>query len=165
MPNPAARQPRYQDATLRSFRFNASGRYDTSMTAPLKSSNDSESPEAGTEVSPSRASQGPLPSQPNFRLVVTWLCVVTGPLLLIMAYFPLIRATLQEQPWLITLFREHYTVIFGLPSAALLSFLLVIVFEARFDQIEMEIAHILKFRGASGPIVLWVLCFLSIASA
>ena len=99
------------------------------------------------------------------RQVVTWLCVVSGPALAAITFFPIVRAALQQQQWLLTIFQQHYVVIFGLPSAALLSFMLVVVFEARFDNIEMEIANIVKFRGASGPIILWVLCFLSIASA
>jgi hypothetical protein len=99
------------------------------------------------------------------RQVVTWLCVVSGPALAAITFFPIIRAALQQQQWLLTIFRQHYAAIFGLPSAALLSFMLIVVFEARFDNIEMEIANLIKFRGASGPIVLWVLCFLSIAAA
>jgi hypothetical protein len=99
------------------------------------------------------------------RQVVTWLCVISGPALAAITFFPIVRAALQQQQWLLTIFQQHYVVIFGLPSAALLSFMLVVVFEARFDNIEMEIANIVKFRGASGPIILWVLCFLSIASA
>jgi len=99
------------------------------------------------------------------RQVVTWLCVLCGPALAAITFFPVIRAALQQQQWLLTIFREHYAAIFGLPSAGLLSFMLVVVFEARFDNIEMEIANLVKFRGASGPIILRVPCFLSIASA
>jgi hypothetical protein len=99
------------------------------------------------------------------RQVVTWLCVVSGPALAAITFPPIVRAALQQQQWLHTIFQQHYVVIFGLPSAALLSFMLVVVFEARFDNIEMEVVNIIKFRGASGPIILWVLCFLSIASA
>jgi hypothetical protein len=99
------------------------------------------------------------------RQVVTWICVACGPALAAITFFPVIHAALQQQQWLLAIFRQHYAAIFGLPSAALLAFMLVVVFEARFDNIEMEIVNLVKFRGASGPIVLWVLCFLSIASA
>ena len=106
------------------------------------------------------------PSPPSLvRQVVTWRCVLCGPALAAITFFPVIRAALQQQQWLLTIFRQHYAAIFGLPSAALLSFMLVVVFEARFDNIEMEVANLVKFRGASGPVILWVLCFLSIASA
>jgi hypothetical protein len=99
------------------------------------------------------------------RRTVTWLCIAFGPVLSVVTYYPLIQATLQHQQWIYTIFREHYDVIFGLPSASLLSFMLVVVFEARFDKIEMEIAGLVKFKGASGPIVLWILCFFSIVTA
>lgn len=106
------------------------------------------------------------PSPPSLvRQVVTWLCVACGPVLAAITFFPIIRAALQQRQWLLVIFRQHYAAIFGLPSAALLAFMLVVVFEARFDNIEMEIANLVKFRGASGPIILWILCFLSIASA
>jgi hypothetical protein len=68
--------------------------------------------------------------------------------------------------WVVGIFRDHFAVIIGLPLAAMLSFILVVLFEARFDSIEMEAFHgFIKFRGASGPIVLWVLCFLSMAAS
>ena len=128
--------------------------------------------DGGTEASKTSDSDAVAPtgigvssSNPVIRQVVTWLCLVAGPVLVGVSYFPIIRAALQQQPWLLATFKEHYAAIFGLPSAALLSFILVIVFEARFDNIEMEIFNVVKFRGASGPIILWVLCFLSIASA
>src|SRR5690349_21429421 len=99
------------------------------------------------------------------RQVVTWLCVISGPALAAITFPRLCGQRYSNSSWLLTIFQQHYVVIFGLPSAALLSFMLVVVFEARFDNIEMEIANIVKFRGASGPIILWVLCFLSIELA
>jgi hypothetical protein len=104
-------------------------------------------------------------ANPTARRIVTWLCLVAGIGLVAVTYFPVIRAALNQDPWLLEIFRKHYAAIFGLPGAALLSFILVVVFEARFDRIEMEIANVLKFRGASGPVILWVLCFLSMTLA
>lgn len=102
---------------------------------------------------------------PLIRQGVTWLSLGFGPVLAVITYYPLILAVLQHQQWIYTIFSEHYDVIFGLPSAALLSFMLVVVSEARFDRIEIEISNVVKFRGASGPIILWILCFLSITFA
>ena len=104
-------------------------------------------------------------ANPTARKIVTWLCLVAGIGLVAVTYFPVIRAALNQDSWLLEIFRQHYAAIFGLPGAALLSFILVVVFEARFDRIEMEIANVLKFRGASGPVILWVLCFLSMTLA
>lgn len=47
----------------------------------------------------------------------------------------------------------------GLPSAALASLCLVIVLENTSGPIEFEGLGF-KFKGASGPVVLWCLCFL-----
>lgn len=118
---------------------------------------------SATDPQPSGTSSSSPPSVA--RQAVTWLCIIAGPVLVGISFFPIIRAALLQEPWLITIFQHHYAAIFGLPAAALLAFILVVVFEARFDHIEMDIFNLLKFRGASGPIVLWVLCFLSITSA
>jgi hypothetical protein len=42
--------------------------------------------------------------------------------------------------------RTPHDDLFGFPSAALLSFMLVVVSEARFDNIEMEVANILVIK-------------------
>ena len=140
--------------------------YTDRVTATLKPSNSGgNGPDVTDDAIDARANLES-PSPPSLvRQVVTWLCVACGPALAAITFFPVIRAALEQQQWLLVIFRQHYAAIFGLPSAALLSFMLVVVFEARFDNIEMEIANVVKFRGASGPIILWILCFLSIASA
>ena len=132
------------------------------MTTRLGSaSRENESSEVAEQNTEPRTSLSHL----TFRRIVTWLCLVAGIGLVGITYFPVIRAALNQDPWLLAIFQQHYDAIFGLPGAALLSFILVVVFEARFDKIEMEIFNILEFRGASGPVVLWVLCFLSITAA
>lgn len=102
---------------------------------------------------------------PLIRKAVTLLSLGFGPVLALVTYYPLVLAVLEHQQWLYVIFSEHYDVIFGLPSAALLSFMIVVISEARFDSIEIEISNVVKFRGASGPIILWILCFLSVTFA
>jgi hypothetical protein len=46
-----------------------------------------------------------------------------------------------------------------------LSFILVVLLEARFDRIEMKFFGIVEFKGASGPIVLRGFCFFLSATA
>lgn len=134
------------------------------MVTPLKPPSQ-ETEEASAQEPSGQVPPGGQPSTSGTRRAVTWLCLVAGPALVAISYFPIIRASLSQDPWLMTIFEKHYAAIFGLPGAALLSFILVVVFEARFDRIEMEVASVLKFKGASGPVILWVLCFLSIAAA
>ena len=57
------------------------------------------------------------------------------------------------------LLRDHIRAVVGLPMAAVSAFCLVVILEATSGKIEFE-ALGFKFRGASGPVVLWVLCFL-----
>lgn len=136
------------------------------MAASLESTSTEPTPTT-SNVDESAPDSGPvLTSSPStVRQVVTWLSLIGGLALVGITYFPVLRAALAQDPWLLELFQHHYAAIFGLPGAALLSFILVVVFEARFDNIEMEIMNVLKFRGASGPIILWVLCFLSMTAA
>jgi len=52
----------------------------------------------------------------------------------------------------------------GLPCAALTSLALVVFLRTTDGPIEFDVFGV-KFKGASGPIVMWVLCFLSMAGA
>ena len=58
--------------------------------------------------------------------------------------------------------REHLVVFLGLPSAFIASAFLVFLFkDQKEDAIELE-ALGLKIKGYTNPIVLWVICFLTI---
>ena len=57
--------------------------------------------------------------------------------------------------------KEHYAVFIGLPCAAITSFLLVLILEQVHGEIEFS-ALGMNFKGGSGPIVFWVLCYLTI---
>jgi hypothetical protein len=66
--------------------------------------------------------------------------------------------------WLTKLTRTHYAALVGTPMSAVTAFCIVSLLKVTSGPIEFE-AIGFKFRGASGPIVLWVFCFLSIAVA
>jgi hypothetical protein len=59
---------------------------------------------------------------------------------------------------------DRFRAIVGLPAAGVFAFLIVATFESTSGQIEFE-AIGLRFRGAAGPILMWVITFLSIALA
>jgi hypothetical protein len=59
---------------------------------------------------------------------------------------------------------QHYAVIVGLPVAGVFSFIVVYLFKQTSGPVEFE-AFTLKFRGAAGPVILWILCFLATAAA
>lgn len=59
---------------------------------------------------------------------------------------------------------DHFPAAIGLPSGALAALFIVVFLENSSGPIEFEGLGF-KFKGASGPIVLWVFCFLAIAGA
>jgi hypothetical protein len=97
------------------------------------------------------------------RRVIVWSAIVGTAGLTAVGIYPIAHALLENNGWVGEVIQKHFATIVGLPAAAALAFLIVITFEARFDAIEMEFFGIVKFKGASGPIVLWVLCFLTMA--
>jgi hypothetical protein len=58
----------------------------------------------------------------------------------------------------------HYPAIVGLPAAGAGAFVIVLVFRQTEGPIEFE-GLSFKFKGASGPVVLWAFCFAVIAGA
>jgi hypothetical protein len=70
----------------------------------------------------------------------------------------------NAQPWMMDIFRKHPAAIIGLPTGALASLGIVLLLEVKSGRIEFEVLG-LKFRGAAGEIVLWVVCFMAIISA
>jgi hypothetical protein len=112
----------------------------------------------------------PLPEPPErdplIRKVVAWILVLVVGIwvCVFLAY------TAGVLPWdygpsnLRATVNQHFAAIVGLPSAALAALSLVFILESRSGKIEFEVFG-LKLRGASGPIVLWVVAFLAITVA
>jgi hypothetical protein len=67
---------------------------------------------------------------------------------------------LSEDQWMVNQAKEHFAAVVGLPTAALAALFVVAIFEATTGPIEFEGLGF-KFRGASGPIIFWVICFLA----
>lgn len=57
--------------------------------------------------------------------------------------------------------KYNYLVFFGLPYAAFFAYYLVVALESSRGQIEVEFFQ-LKFKGAAGPLVFWLLIFLAV---
>jgi len=66
-----------------------------------------------------------------------------------------------DKEW-IELAKEHASAAVGLPVAAVAAFLLVSILQVTAGKIEFEGLGF-KFRGASGPVVLWIACFIAMA--
>jgi hypothetical protein len=66
--------------------------------------------------------------------------------------------------WISDLFQKHYVFFVGLPFAGFIAYFVVGTLENVRGQIEFEVLG-LKFKGASGPIIMWVVVFLAIVVA
>ena len=65
-------------------------------------------------------------------------------------------------PDFLELYKQHFVAIIGLPLAAVASLFLVFVLEQAHGPIEFEGLG-LKFKGASGPLIFWVLVYITIS--
>ena len=81
--------------------------------------------------------------------------------LLLFVAFVLLSTFVWTGGWIMEVFRDHYVFFVGLPLAALLAHFLVGTLENTRGRIEFEAAG-LKFKGASGPIVMWVVVYLAL---
>lgn len=107
-------------------------------------------------------------SQSRFRralrgLVAVVAVVAVAFLASVFVYYAA-RDMAQAAPWMVEAVREHFAAVIGLPAAALGALCLVLVLEVKSGPIEFE-GFGFKFRGASGEIILWVICFLATAGA
>ena len=59
---------------------------------------------------------------------------------------------------------DHFPATVGIPVAGVYAFLVVAIFESTQGNVKSDILG-LKFEGAAGPIVMWLLCFLSLIAA
>ena len=60
--------------------------------------------------------------------------------------------------------QKHFPAVIGLPMAAVGAFIIVAVLQQSSGAIQFE-ALGLKFRGAAGQVMMWVICFLAIVLA
>lgn len=104
----------------------------------------------------------------RLRKWVTWVGVIgTGFLGAYFFGFMIYQTIYGESDpgnWLTKLTKVHYAALVGTPMSAVTAFCIVSLLKVTSGPIEFE-AFGFKFRGASGPIILWTFCFLSIVVA
>jgi hypothetical protein len=61
---------------------------------------------------------------------------------------------------LVAVTRDHAAAMLGVPWAGGAAFIIVLVLRSSFGRVEYKVLG-MEFKGASGPIVLWVFCFLA----
>src|SRR5262245_44570500 len=99
----------------------------------------------------------------RLRLSVNWALFVSVALFSCFHAGFVIWNTIRGSERLMTTVYDHFPAIVGLRFIGFAALALVLLLESRSDQpIEFK-AIGFEFKGASAPIVLWVLCFVAIA--
>ena len=93
-----------------------------------------------------------------------WLCIAGVGALSAFWVFTPIRHTHANPKWLMSIFEEHFAATAGLPLAMVAALVVVTLFRYQAGPIQFEVIG-LKLSGAGGPIVMWVIVFLSMAFA
>lgn len=99
----------------------------------------------------------------SLKYIVNWVVLAFGGLYFCFHVGFVVWHAFNNQDWLLEQVKNHYAALIGLPFAAYAAVCLVLFLESRYDDpIEFK-ALGFEFKGASGPIVLWAICFLIIA--
>ena len=107
-------------------------------------------------------------SDNRLRKGVTWVGVIGTALLSFYFFGFLVYQTIcgasEPRNWLTMIAKTHYAALVGTPMSAAAAFSIVSILKVTNGPIEFE-ALGFKFHGASGPIIMWALCFLFIVFA
>jgi len=96
------------------------------------------------------------------RIVMSWVVVIILAIFGAFSLYKFSNVHKTEGDFWLTLIKDQFPVVVGLPMAGFLSLFVTLVLRIAAGPIEFEIAG-LKFKGGAAPIVFWVICFLSIA--
>lgn len=98
------------------------------------------------------------------RRIAAWL-FVAGIFVLGSLAFTLIIYMARRQLDFYAIAVQHFLVVVGLPLAAIASIFVILLFRVvAGGQISVSLLG-LKFEGASGPVIMWAICFLAIVLA
>ena len=99
---------------------------------------------------------------PNPTAVVTWVLILVVPVATAIALTGIL--TLASPGILDEIVKTHFAAIVGLPTAAVFSAFLVVALQQASGPVKFEGLGF-KFEGTSGQVVLWIFCFLAVATA
>jgi hypothetical protein len=106
------------------------------------------------------SSTGEIATIPFLRKVAPWVAAIGVLFGVATAVVLAIRFVFIEPQATRRVLEGQVRAIVGVPMSAASAFCVVWLLEATSGRIEFEVIGF-KFRGAAGPVVLWVMCFLS----
>lgn len=99
----------------------------------------------------------------NLRNKIGWISTLSVLIFALIFFGRIAYLALVENYWK-EISLDHFPTIVGLPAAAIASVFIVIALRTVAGPIELKIGSI-ELKGASGPTMLWLFCFLSICLA
>lgn len=90
--------------------------------------------------------------------------ILIGFVAFFLAFFGYLLHSIVTQGWILDKIQQHFVATIIMTFSALAALFIVLLLQYSTGTIEFE-AIGFKFRGASGPVVLWVLCFLAMVGA
>ena len=107
-------------------------------------------------------------SEQNLRRITSWMMIV-GTAICAAYFFGFLVyhslfTTYSDNSWFLSVIHKQYAATLGIPLCVVSSICVVLLLKATAGPIEFE-ALGFKFRGASGPLVLWIFCFLAMIFA
>ena len=95
----------------------------------------------------------------SVRAILIWAFGAASFLFIVIAWVTAFYIGVEENLWR-DVIQSNFAAMVLFPACAGFALVLVLVLRAAAGEIEFEVLG-LKFRGASGPLVFWVLCFLA----
>jgi hypothetical protein len=100
----------------------------------------------------------------SLRKTASWTFIIFSSLMTLIIAFLLIKGASKFPDFFVIAIR-HFPTVVGLPLAAVASLFIVISLKiVSGDKLNFKIFG-LQFEGVSGPVILWVLCFLAMTLA
>ncbi|WP_437276052.1 hypothetical protein WME90_33045 [Sorangium sp. So ce375] len=99
----------------------------------------------------------------TLKRLITW-SVWLGTTLMAIVFLLGAGLSMLSSPWLVEIAKRNFAATIGLPFACLAAFAVVTILESTSGPLEFE-GLSFKFKGSSGPAVLWLACFIAIATA
>ena len=103
-------------------------------------------------------------SEERFRVIAGWLIFSGTAVFSVIFLAFLIYHSWGKDSWVVDIIKMHFSATVGLPLAAIAAICVVFLFKYVSGEIEFEGLGF-KFKGASGPVILWIGCFFAIAGA
>ena len=100
-------------------------------------------------------------NQDDPELPPRWIRVsmMTALLVILLVVPAALLFVLYQSGDLLTITRDHAAAMLGIPWAGGAALIVVLVLRSSFGRIEFKILGV-QFEGASGPVIMWFLCFL-----